>query len=145
MRSPTAHLAAAALDREDLAAPALRAFFAIADKWGLTLEQSRQLLGSPAEDLLLQWERERAGPIPDDVLERVSYLLGIYKALHTIFPVDSQADGWLKRANAAPLFGGKAALEKMLADELPGLRAVREYLDARAESGVASIASRKSD
>lgn len=135
MTSPTTHLAAAAFNREDLAAPALRAFFAIADKWGLTLGQCRQLLGSPAEDLFLRWEQERAGPIPDDVLERISYVLGIYKALHTLFSDASQADSWLKRANAAPLFRGGAAFEKILADQLSGLRAVREYLDAQVASG----------
>lgn len=85
MTSTTTHQAAEAFNRDDLAAPALRAFFAIADKWGLTLGQCRQLLGSPAEDLFLRWERERAGPIPGDVLERISYVLGIYKSLHTLF------------------------------------------------------------
>lgn len=128
MTSTTTHQAAEAFNRDELAAPALRAFFAIADKWRLTLGQCRQLLGSPAEDLFLRWEQERAGPIPDDVLERVSYVLGIYKALHTLFTDASQADSWLKRANAAPLFNGGTALEKMLIDELSGLRAVREYL-----------------
>lgn len=132
LTSPTPHLAAAAFDREVLAAPALRSFFAIADKWGLTLGQCRQLLGSPAEGLFRQWERERAGRIPGDVLERISYVLGIYKALHTVFTDASQADSWLKRANAAPLFGGRSALEKMLSVDLQGLRVVREYLDAQA-------------
>lgn len=117
--------------RSDLSGPALRAFFSIADRWGLTPGQARTLLGSPAEDVFIEWERQRDVPIPDDVLERISYALGIYKALHTLFADTQQADSWIRRANTAALFRGGSALDRMLSGEIEDVRLVRQYLDAQ--------------
>ncbi|MDB6164396.1 MAG: hypothetical protein JWL98_1828 [Xanthomonadaceae bacterium] len=117
--------------RRDLAGPALRAFFQITGRWELSTDQERRLLGSPGRSTYFRWKREQAGPVPQDVLERISYLLGIYKALHILFPNAGQADGWVKRPNLAPLFGGGSALERMLAGQVADLFVVRQYLDAQ--------------
>lgn len=117
--------------RRDLAAPALKAFFTITDRWGLGNEQERVLLGSPGRSTFYRWKRDRSGQLPHDVLERISYVLGIYKALHLIFSDDRQADAWIGRANAAPLFGGRSALERMLGGQVADLFVVRQYLDAQ--------------
>lgn len=69
--------------------------------------------------------------MPADVLERISYILGIYKALHLLFADRAQADGWVRRPNAALMFGGRSALERMLAGDVADLHAVRQYLDAQ--------------
>jgi hypothetical protein len=124
---PAAEPAAA----HDLSGPALRAFFRITGQWGLSAEQERVLLGSPARSTYFRWKKERAGPLSRDTLERISYLLGIYKALHLLFPDPAQADGWIRRANAAPLFGGASALDRMLAGQVGDLQLVRQYLDAQ--------------
>ncbi|MBN8728330.1 MAG: DUF2384 domain-containing protein [Xanthomonadales bacterium] len=115
----------------DLSGPALRAFFRIAEQWGLSAEQERVLLGAPGRSTYFRWKKERAGALSRDTLERISYLLGIYKALHILFPDPAQADGWLRRANAAPLFGGASALDRMLAGQVGDLQLVRQYLDAQ--------------
>lgn len=115
----------------DPSAPALRAFFRIASHWGLSAEQERVLLGSPARSTYFRWKKDRVGPLSRDTLERISYLLGIYKALHILFPDPVQADGWIRRANAAPLFGGASALDRMLAGQVGDLQLVRQYLDAQ--------------
>jgi hypothetical protein len=115
----------------DLAGPALRAFFNIARRWKLSTEQERRLLGNPARSTYFRWKRDQAGPLPHDALERISYLLGIYKALHILFPDDAQADGWVHRDNAAPLFGGGSALARMLGGQVADLFVVRQYLDAQ--------------
>ena len=117
--------------RRDLAGPALRAFFRIARRWQLNTEQERRLLGNPGRSTYFRWKRDQRGPVPHDVLERISYLLGIYKALHILFPDDAQADAWVNRANAAPLFGGGSALERMLGGQVADLFVVRQYLDAQ--------------
>lgn len=117
--------------RRDLAAPALRAFFNIADRWGLGNEQERVLLGSPGRSTFYRWKRDLSGQLPHDVLERISYILGIYKALHLIFGNEQQADAWISRANAAPLFGGRSALDRMLGGQVADLFVVRQYLDAQ--------------
>ena len=92
------------LARRNLTGPALRAFFAIAKKWGLTADEERRLLGMPGRSAFLRWKRQHSGRVSNDVIERISYILGIYKALHILFNDDAQADGWVKRSNAAPLF-----------------------------------------
>lgn len=120
-----------AIPRRDLAGPALRAFFRISDRWDLDTEQERLLLGSPGRSTFFRWKRDLSGQLPQDALERISYILGIYKALHLLFSDDRQADGWVRRPNAAPLFGGRPALERMLGGQVADLFVVRQYLDAQ--------------
>ena len=114
-----------------LAAPALRAFFAIAARWGLSAAQQRTLLGSPPSSTFFKWKKEQGGNLPRDVLERISYVLGIYKALQILLPDAERADRWITTPNAAPLFGGASALTRMLGGNVGDLYAVRQYLDAQ--------------
>lgn len=117
--------------RRDLAGPALRAFFRISEQWRLSASEERVLLGNPGRSTFFRWKRDLAGQVPNDVLERISYVLGIYKALHLIFPDDRQADGWVRRPNQAPLLGGRSALDRMLGGQVADLFVVRQYLDAQ--------------
>jgi len=48
-----------------------------------------------------------------------------------VSPVAARADGWIRKANAAPLFGGHPALERMLGGQVADLYVVRQYLDAQ--------------
>jgi hypothetical protein len=57
--------------------------------------------------------------------------MGIYKALHILLPTNEMADGWVKKANTAQGFGGKSALDRMLAGRVVDLADVRRYLDAQ--------------
>lgn len=117
--------------QRDLAGPALRAYFRISAVWGLSTEQERVLLGMPARSTYFRWKRDQQGPLTQDVLERISYLLGIYKALHILFPNEQQADGWVNRPNSASLFGGSSALQRMLGGQVADLYVVRQYLDGQ--------------
>ena len=108
----------------------LRAFFRIAEAWGLGVEEQITLLGSPGRSTYFKWKREGATSLPRDVLERISYILGIYKALQILLPEPVAADAWLRRPNAATLFGGRSALERMLSGNVSDLYLVRQYLDA---------------
>lgn len=117
--------------RRDLAGPALRAFFNITRLWGLNTEQERVLLGNPGRSTFFRWKRDLDGALSQDTLERISYLLGIWKALQILFPEPAQADAWIKRPNAAPVFGGQSALQRMLAGHVADLYTVRQYLDAQ--------------
>ena len=117
--------------RRDLAGPALRAFFNITRLWELSAEQERMLLGSPARSTFFRWKRDLDGALPRDTLERISYLLGIWKALQVLFANPAQADAWIKRPNQAPLFGGRSALDRMLGGQVADLFVVRQYLDAQ--------------
>lgn len=113
------------------AAPAaLRAFFAIAAAWELSNSQTRTLLGSPPESTFYQWKKGVVGAVSRDLLERVSYVLGIYKDLQMLLPDPAAADSWVHRANSAAPFGGKSALDHMLGGQVVDLHRVRDYLDA---------------
>jgi hypothetical protein len=116
--------------RKAMSGPALRTFFRIAEAWDLTNDEQIILLGTE-RSTYFKWKRERDGLLSRDTLERISYILGIYKALHILLPNDQAADTWVKRSNTAPLFGGKSAMDRMLSGRVSDLYVVRQYLDAQ--------------
>ena len=117
--------------RRDLSGPALRAFFNIASAWNLSTAQQRKLLGNPPASTFFKWKRKLSASLPRDVLERISYVLGIYKALQVLIPDETRADAWISAPNSAPIFGGHSALDRMLGGNVGDLYAVRQYLDAQ--------------
>ena len=114
----------------DAAPAALRAFFRIAAAWGLTGAEMRTLLGGPPASTFYKWKAGDVGGVSRDVLERVSYVLGIYKDLQILLPDPVAADGWVRRPNTAAPFGGASALDRMLSGNVADLYHVRAYLDA---------------
>ena len=126
----TAPRRARKLAPQEMSAAALRTFFRIADAWRLSQDEARTLLGGPPSSTYYKWKAGQVGSVSNDLLERVSYVLGIYKALQILLPVPESADAWLKRPNAAPLFNGRSALELMLSGRVADLFLVRQYLDA---------------
>jgi hypothetical protein len=122
---------AAATDRKGLSSPALRTFFRIADLWNLSVEEQMALLGVTARSTFFKWKKDPNIVLPKDTLERISYILGIYKALQILLPSEKAADEWVKRPNTAALFGGRSALDRMLSGQVADLFVVRQYLDAQ--------------
>lgn len=115
----------------ELAGPALRAFFRIAAAWGLKNGEARRLLGDPPESTFYKWKKLQDGAPGRDVIERISYLLGIFKALELLFPDPTRADAWIRRPNDAAPFAGGSALDRMLSGNVADLYVVRSYLDAQ--------------
>jgi Protein of unknown function (DUF2384) len=114
-----------------MSAAGLRAFFNIAEDWILSADQQIVLLGSPGRSTFFKWKADPdAARLGRDTLERLSLILGIYKALQILLPQAEAADGWIHRENTAPPFGGRRALDRMLAGNVSDLVAVRQYLDA---------------
>lgn len=69
--------------------------------------------------------------LPQDSLERISYLLGIHKALRIIFSTNlERAYEWVSKPNQATPFNGKSALAYMLQGRVVDLADVRRYLDS---------------
>jgi hypothetical protein len=114
-----------------LGGPGLRAFANIAEAWGLTVAEQLQLLGIASRSTFFKWRRETSPRLPRDTLERLSYLLGIYKSLQILLPDPKAADEWVRRPNSAGLFGGRSALDRMLSGQVADLYVVREYLDSQ--------------
>ncbi len=125
-----------AVDRRGYSAPALRTFFRIAGLWNLTVAEQMALLGVTARSTFFKWkklqvEKEPGTVLPKDTLERISYVLGIYKALQILLPDERVADEWVKQPNSAAPFGGRSALERMSSGQVADLYVVRQYLDAQ--------------
>jgi hypothetical protein len=127
----SAHPQSETLTAEDLGGPALRSFFGLAEQWKLRIADQRKLLGDPPESTFYKWKRQQGGVPGRDTIERISYLLGIWKSLQILFPDPVQADAWLHKPNQASLFGGHSALERMLSGNVADLYVVRQYLDAQ--------------
>lgn len=110
---------------------AVRAFGRIAEVWRLGIEEQLTLLGSPPRSTYYKWKKApETAQLGRDTLERISYILGIYKALQILLPDQTAADDWIKKPNSAPLFGGRSALQRMLSGNVADLYVVRQYLDA---------------
>jgi hypothetical protein len=107
---------------------AKRAFFRIMSAWQVDDAEARVLLGAPSRSTFYNYKRGEGGQLNADTLERISYVLGIYKALRLLFPNRQQADGWMRRTNQA--FGGRTALDHALGGKVVDLAMVRAYLDA---------------
>ena len=118
------------LPESDVAGPALRTFFNIAALWNLSVEEQLALLGLGARSTYFKWKQSPPATLAPDTLERLSYILGIYKALQVLLPDERAADAWVRRPNSAPPFNGQSALERMLQGRVADLYEVRRYLDA---------------
>ena len=127
--SPLIDLTARA-ERERLSASALKAFFNIATRWQVRDEDARALLGGVSNGPYYQMKKNPDRVLDADTLLRVSYLIGIFKALH-ILHSDALADEWVRLPNANRIFAGKSPLAYMLAGGLPAIEIVRRLLDAR--------------
>jgi hypothetical protein len=114
--------------RSTLPANALKGFFQIMDAWGISAEDARIVLGSPAERTYFAWRKGEGVRVSEDTLRRIGYVAGIYKALQILYSNPQLADGWIKRPNAA--FAGQSPLERMRAGDVTDLAAVRNYVDA---------------
>jgi hypothetical protein len=109
----------------------LRTYFGVAEAWKLSAREAMTLLGLRSRSTFHVWKDGKAGALPRDTLERISYVLGIYKALQMLLPSDEAADAWIRKPNAAPLFGGRSALERLMSGNVADLYEVRRYLDAQ--------------
>src|SRR5581483_2734892 len=94
-----------AIDRSRLTAPGLRTFFNIAEEWGLNTDQQRTLLGGISKSSLHNWKAGLATSLSRDQLERVSLVLGIYKAMALLFADGEGGKRWLRAENTEAVFG----------------------------------------
>ena len=117
--------------RRRLSGPALRSFFNITRAWQLGVPEERALLGWPPSSTFHKYKSGDAGVLSFDALTRVSLVLGIYKALHILYPEPAFADAWVRMPNANALFGGRAPIAFVADAGLDGLFQLRRLLDGR--------------
>ena len=117
-------------ERARLSRSALRAFFNIMDRWSVRDADARQLLGGIASSTFYDYKRQPDRVLDQDILTRISYLVGIFKALH-ILHGEELADRWVTMPNRNRIFGGRTPLAYMLQGGTPAMQTVRRLLDAR--------------
>ena len=116
--------------RERLSGPGLRAFFNIATRWKVRDEDARALLGGVTNGPFYEMKRKPDRTLDTDRLMRISFLIGIFKALH-ILHSRKIADAWVRLPNSNPIFDGDTPLAYMIRGGLPAMQTVRRLLDAR--------------
>jgi hypothetical protein len=116
--------------RERLSGPALKAFFNLTTRWKVRDEDARALLGGVSNGPFYEMKRNPDRVLDADRLTRISYLIGIFKALH-ILHSRSLADEWVHLPNTNPVFAGQAPLAYLIRGGLPAMQTVRRLLDAR--------------
>src|SRR5690625_2100858 len=115
----------------DVASPRLPALFDIFGQGRLAGAQHMTVLGLSKDKTLYNWKRRpEKAKLTRDLLERASYILGIYKSLQILLPDQTLADQWLATPNDNPLFNGTAPLDRLLAGQVVDLAVVRNFLDA---------------
>ena len=117
-------------ERERLSASALKAFFNVMKLWRVRDEQARILLGGISNGPYYQWKSNPRRVLDTDALTRISYLVGIFKALNILYG-EKLADEWVSLPNSNRIFGGKTPLEYMIGGGIPAFETVRRLLDAR--------------
>jgi hypothetical protein len=117
-------------ERERLSRSALKGFFRLAATWKLRDEDARELLGGLSSSAFYEWKKNPERVLEVDRITRISYLIGIYKALH-ILHGDKLADEWVSLPNRNVIFSGQTPLAYMQAGGLLAMQTVRKLLDAR--------------
>jgi hypothetical protein len=117
-------------ERERLSAPALKVFFNIMARWKVRDEDARALLGGVSNGPFYEMKRHPDRVLETDRLMRISYLVGMFKALR-ILHGEALADEWVHLPNSNPIFAGDTPLHYMIRGGLPAMHTVRRLLDAR--------------
>ena len=117
-------------ERERLSPSAVRAFFNIAARWSIRDDDAKMLLGGISNGPYYEMKKNPDRVLDTDRLLRISYLIGIFKALH-ILHGKTLADEWVHLPNRNPIFAGDTPLSFMTRGGLPAMHTVRRLLDAR--------------
>jgi Protein of unknown function (DUF2384) len=121
-------------ERKRLSPAALKTLFNIAEHWKVRDEDVRTLLGGSISNgsyyALKQNPRAAAKPLDQDRLRRISYLIGIFKALNILYS-QRLADQWMQLPNSNRIFAGLTPLDYILRGGIPAMDIVRRLLDAR--------------
>ena len=118
------------VERERLSPSAVRAFFNIIARWEVRDQHAKALLGGVSNGQYYEMKKDPDRVLDPDRLLRISYLIGIFKALN-ILHSKKLADAWVLLPNSNRIFGSQTPLAYMIKGGLPAMQTVRRLLDAR--------------
>ncbi|EAQ65281.1 hypothetical protein MED121_18610 [Marinomonas sp. MED121] len=104
--------------------------------WDLSLHQISTLLGGVSPNTYKSWlkkaSEERGVELKVDIVDRLSLLLGIHKAIALSSPKGHEHDFWNRPVNH-PIFQGQSIKEKLITSpSILTFDSVRKYLESRA-------------
>jgi len=109
---------------------ALKGFFCICTEWRCSDEEAALLLGGVSSETLSRFHTLPYEELEDETLERISLLLGIYKALRALYPTAERANRRIRLPTDDRPFNGQSGFEFMSEGSVEHLRQVRRYFDA---------------
>lgn len=110
---------------------ALKGFFGICREWDCTQKEMMQLLGGVSRSTLAKYETLPHVTLSQDTLERISYILGIYKSLRVMYPTAERANRRVRLEASEVPFSGTSALDFMALGSMKHLMETRRYFDAK--------------
>lgn len=119
----------------EAAQAAMRTFWKIAEAWKPTLAEQLTLLGV-SRTTLYQWKGGKVGLLEAHVLERLSYLFGIYAALQTLLPIPERANEWIRKPTIPSLPRQRAL------DDINHLPRTRQHPEVCSQLQVVACTSR---
>src|SRR5687767_3095682 len=81
-------------ERERLSPAAIRPFFTIMDRWQIRDDDAKLLLGGVSNGTFYEMKKNAERVLEPDRLLRLSYLIGIFKALNILYS-EPLADRWI--------------------------------------------------
>ncbi|NLS14191.1 DUF2384 domain-containing protein [Vibrio sp. SM6] len=99
---------------------ALQTALRILDKWRCNDTEKNILLGINCDCQDLE--------ISEPTLERISYILGIHKALRQIFTSDETVYGWIRKPNSHPALANGSAMDYMLLGNASSISTVAKLI-----------------
>lgn len=126
-REPPAPVGGTAYAPAEIAAMQ-RAVGAILARWGVSDVDAAVILGGISPKTFRRWRDGELGRVHRDLADRMSYLLGIHKALRIIFAEPAQGYAWMRQPNRQ--LGGQTPLALLLRGGMDDLRRLRRYLDS---------------
>jgi len=109
---------------------ALKGFFRITEQWGCTQKERQILLGDVSRSTLNNYAKLEPTRLSRDVMERISYIFGIYKAVQVLYPTLDRANKRMRLGTTDLPFAGKSAMEFMTQGSMRHLELTRRYFDA---------------
>jgi len=118
-------------ERDRLSPSAVKGFLNIMAKWDVRDVDAKGLLGGVSNGRFYAMKKTPGNAVlTQDELQRVSFLVGIFKALNILFG-EELADAWMQLPNQNRIFTGSTPLAYMVRGGLPAFQTVRQLLDAR--------------
>ena len=100
------------------------------EQWKIHDDAARQLLCGVSNGAFYALKKGGDRVLDEDKLRRISYLVGIFKALNIIYSQEL-ADKWMQLPNTNRIFGGMSSTDYLIHGGLPAFATLRKLLDAR--------------